>query len=140
MSDIPDWLRELATESDQDESLEGGVSGEEGADETVAPDDSTAYVTGSSVAEVTPSEASEEIQPQSTDRDDLDLMEQLRSQVDSEEEERSESSSPALSFSLDDVLIEGLDPVQQFVLAVLLFLDVLVIGLLFLVMLGRISI
>jgi hypothetical protein len=138
MSEIPDWLRELATESDQEEFPEGGLSGD--AEDTPVPDDSNASAESPSAVEVTPSSASEETRTQSSDSEgDLDLMEQLRNQVDSEEEE-SEPSSPALSFSLDNVIIEGLEPVQQFVLAVLLFLDVLVIGLLFLVMLGRIAI
>lgn len=140
MSDIPDWLRELAAESDQEDALGGErPTGDEG-DEPADVDRSTEPADGPPVVEVTPASAPhDEVRPQPNDQDDLDLMEQLRSQVDVEEEE-SESSPPRPSLSLDDILIGGLEPVQQFVLAVLLFLDVLVIGLLFLVMLGRIGI
>jgi hypothetical protein len=139
MSDIPEWLRELADESEYEEPLEGDLSADDGGAEPVVGGDSVDAVARASEPEVTPFEPQEEIRPQTSDQDDLALMEELRSQVDAEEDEEIEPASPSLSFSLDDVLIEGLEPVQQFVLAVLLFLDVVVIGLLFLVMLGRIA-
>ena len=145
MSDIPDWLRELASESDEEDSLEGDAQPESDADELTVVEDTAPEVEvspeeGETEAEISVSESADEIQPTPREPDDLGLMEQLRSQVDSGQEEESESPSPGPSFSLDDVLIGGLEPVQQFVLAVLLFLDILVIGLLFLVILGRISI
>jgi hypothetical protein len=139
MSDIPDWLRELADESEYEEPLEGDLSADDVRTEPVVGEASVDAVDRASEPEVTPSEPQAEIQSQASDQDDLELMEELRSQVDAEEDEDTDSPSPGLSFSLDDVLIGGLEPVQQFVLAVLLFLDVLVIGLLFLVMLGRIA-
>ena len=141
MSDIPDWLRELAAESDQEDMLGDESAVEEDTDPSPSDADSAPAAHGpSSSRDVMRDESSEASQPQSEEPDELDLMDQLRSQVDAEEEDAAEPSSPAPSFSLDDVLIGGLEPVQQFVLAVLLFLDVLVIGLLFLVMLGRIAI
>ena len=145
MSDIPDWLRELASESDEEDSLEDDAQPESDADELTVVEDTAPEVEvspeeGGGEAEISVSESADEIQPTPREPDDLELMEQLRSQVDSGQEEESESPSPGPSFSLDDVLIGGLEPVQQFVLAVLLFLDILVIGLLFLVILGRISI
>jgi hypothetical protein len=137
MSDIPDWLRELADESDQEDMLDDESSVLEDSDTSTADADSASVAQDPSPGDVMSAEFS---QPQSEEPDELDLMDQLRSQVDAEEEDAVEPSSPATSFSLDDVLIGGLEPIQQFVLAVLLFLDVLVIGLLFLVMLGRIAI
>ncbi len=141
MSDIPDWLRELATESDQEGALGGDSSVQDEGSEPAVNERSAESVDSPPIVEITPAaEIPDEALSQPTDQDELDLMEQLRSQVDVEEEEVAESSSPGLSFSIDDLLIGGLEPIQQFVLAVLLFLDVLVIGLLFLVMLGRLAI
>ena len=135
MSDIPDWLVELAAQRNQ--------SAEEEADEPAAP---AAF------------------EPEA---DALDLMETLRSQVDEElPEEEPEpaprglfgrgprAQSPAAEAVPEGAVaaveparqprpvarVAGLLPWQQLVLAVLVFLDVVVIGLLFLVMLGRVAI
>jgi hypothetical protein len=69
------------------------------------------------------------------DVSDDELMDSLRTELDETEEalyepEVRQSGSGVLDFLL---------PWQRFVLSVFLFLDVLVIGLLFLTMLGRIS-
>jgi hypothetical protein len=78
-----------------------------------------------------------EVTPTTGEPEDDDLMASLRSQVDLEE--AAEASSEERSFSLN-LSIPGLLPWQQLVLSVLLFLDILVVGLLFLVMLGRVGI
>ncbi len=75
------------------------------------------------------------------DVSDDDLMDSLRTELDEADEASSEPEARQIGSSalerMDFVRI--LLPWQRFVLSVFLFLDVLVIGLLFLTMLGRIS-
>ena len=75
------------------------------------------------------------------DVSDDDLMDSLRTELDEADEASSEPETRQIGSSalerMDFVRI--LLPWQRFVLSVFLFLDVLVIGLLFLTMLGRIS-
>jgi hypothetical protein len=133
MSDIPDWLVELAAQGDEEEEeeAEGGIETEM----TPASDAFTFAPEPQTVAEpITYAEIPDE------DAAEDDLMDALRGQVEAdvaEEEifEAEEASGPSLSLR-----IPGLLAWQQLVLTVLLFLDVIVIGLLILVMLGRISI
>ena len=71
--------------------------------------------------------------------DDINLMDDLRSQMDAEDiiapaEEVSRPSRKRASLEL------GMRPWQRFFLSVLLFLDVAIVGLLFLIILGRIVI
>ncbi len=75
------------------------------------------------------------------DVSDDELMDSLRTELDEAEEVLSESEDRQIGGgALDRVdFIRILLPWQRFVLSVCLFLDVLVIGLLFLTMLGRIS-
>ena len=135
MSDIPDWLVELAAQGGQDEEDSEATTGAEDTIEAEAAD-SFMFATEPErlvePEEVTPSaEESEEGAPE-------DLMESLRSQMEAEaalediEEEEDRSSI--------NLRIPGLLAWQQLVLTVLLFLDVVVIGLLFLVMTGRVAI
>lgn len=136
MSDIPDWLVELAAQRNQD-------ADEEEAEQDLMPEP----------------EAFVDAEP-----DSLDPVEALRSQVDdtpAEEEPEltrrgflglgarpaaaGESAALAVAPAKQSAAaaprrVAGLLPWQQLILAVLLFLDVVVIGLLFLVMLGRVAI
>lgn len=71
--------------------------------------------------------------------DDLNLMDDLRDQIDTADvitpaEEASISRRKRASFEF------GMHPWQLFFLSVLLFLDVAIVGLLFLIILGRIVI
>ena len=75
--------------------------------------------------------------------EEVNLMDELRSQVEVEpmpDEEVEEASVDEMKEPKKQVTFAGLVPWQQAVLSVLLFLDIAVIGLLFLAMLGRISI
>lgn len=135
MSDIPDWLVELAAQGGQDEEDTEATVGAEDALEGEAAD-SFMFATEPErlvkPEEMTPSaEESEEGAPE-------DLMESLRSQMEAEAAlEDMEEAEPRRSINLR---IPGLLAWQQLVLTVLLFLDVIVIGLLFLVMTGRMAI
>ena len=107
MSDDLDWLSDLVA---------GGE--DEAAEEASSPE----------ILPAVAPFASSEPEPE------LDLMDDLRSEIVTDEEEPTvvgASPRPPRTFG-------GLKPPQLFFLSVLLFLDVAVIGLLFLVMLGRI--
>ncbi len=140
MSDIPDWLIELAAQRDEDEEDEEPEwdflrSEPDSEDEQEAPGTRP-------FAESTEAEAPvsiEELDSSDEGEQDEDVMEALRSQVEAEEEadvlEPSDASGDAMSLR-----IAGLKPWQQLVLAILILMDVVVIGMLLLVMLGRVSI
>jgi len=69
------------------------------------------------------------------------LMDELRSQVETEPMPEEElQDEPAPEKPKKQISFAGLLPWQQAFLSVLLFLDIVVIGLLFLAMLGRIAI
>ncbi|MGC9346936.1 MAG: hypothetical protein ACP5JG_02255 [Anaerolineae bacterium] len=125
MSDIPDWLVELAAQRDADEEDE---EDEFLTDVQASPADEYEEPEPTTFSEATPTTGEPE---------DDDLMAALRSQVDFEEVE--EEPAEKRSFSIN-LAIPGLQPWQQLVLSVLLFLDILVVGLLFLVILGRVGI
>ncbi len=165
MSDIPDWLVELAAQrddaedtattsedasADADEVAVGDVQSEwdflrpspavtaaeasatKGSVESPVveeSDDWDAFVRGASPA---PAEATAE------EAGKGEIIEVLRSQVESTEATlQRDAAMPAVSAGRG---IAGLLLWQQAVLAILLLLDVAVIGFLFLVMLGKISI
>ena len=119
--DMPDWLAGLVSapeDEDDDQLLAATVQPQASAvqPQVAAPQPQTAVP-----------------QPQIV-FEDGDLMADLRSQVAVEEE-------PALAPPARQTrsrYVFGLLPWQIFFLAVLMFLDVAVIGLLFLVMLGRV--
>ena len=133
MSDVPDWLVELAAQGSDDDQ-EGAESDDDVFD--FASSEPLVYT-----PEVEPAESTFEVTPApvvQAPETDADLMDALRSQVEADElEDAIEATKPKRSISLR---LPGLLPWQQFVLALLLLLDVIVIGLLFLVMLGRVSI
>jgi hypothetical protein len=113
-SDMDEWLRDLAPPEEDDEL--------EAVEVAEAP-------------------------PDAEDVGGLDLMDDLRGQfvgdedVVEVEDERRERRGLNLNVSLQQLNLGlGLLPWQQFVLSLLLFLDIAVIGVLFLVMLGRVVI
>ncbi|MGC9469723.1 MAG: hypothetical protein ACP5HS_14095 [Anaerolineae bacterium] len=135
MSDIPDWLVELAAQQSQDDSEEEAESEWDFLRDEPEPE---------LEPELEPL-ATERLQDQgppepTPDMEEGELVETLRSQVDAEDEEPEVQEEAVASGPAFSLRIPGLLPWQQFVLAVLLFLDIAVIGLLFLVMLGRMSI
>jgi len=136
MSDVPDWLVELAAQGSDDDQ-EGAESDDDVFD--FASSEPLVYT-----PEPEPAEAMSEVAPApvvpaaQAPETDADLMDALRGQVEADElEDAIEATTPKRRLSLR---LPGLLPWQQFVLALLLLLDVIVIGLLFLVMLGRVSI
>ena len=132
MSDIPDWLVELAAQgSDDDQEAED-------RDDVSSFASSEPQVTSpeTEVAETMLEVTSAPVEPLS--ETDADLVGALRSQVEADELE--DSLEPVKPRRRIGLRLPGLLPWQQFVLALLLLLDVIVIGLLFLVMLGRVSI
>lgn len=133
MSDIPDWLVELAAQGSDDDQ-----EAEDRDDDVLdfASSESPVHTPETEVAETMLEVASAPVEPPpETDADPMDV---LRSQVEADElEDALEPVKPRRRIGLR---LPGLLPWQQFVLALLLLLDVIVIGLLFLVMLGRVSI
>jgi hypothetical protein len=132
MSDIPDWLVELAAQGSDDDQEEAETRDDDALDP--ASSESTVYM-----PEPDPAESVFEVSPADpTPETDDDLMGALRSQMEADElEAELAPDKPKRRISLR---LPGLVPWQQFVLALLLLLDVIVIGLMFLVMLGRVSI
>jgi hypothetical protein len=135
VSEIPDWLVELAAQQGDNDEEEAGESEwdffQVEPAENSRPEPSFGQSPFSESA--APSQA-----PVVVDvAEDDDLMANLRSQVESVEPE--ELPARRTTKSALDYRIAGLRPWQQLVLSVLLFLDVGIIGLLFLVMLGRIA-
>jgi hypothetical protein len=116
-SDMPDWLAGLvSTPEDEDAGQPLPVAARPQVG--VAPSQATAAA------------------PQAAPFEGADLMADLRSQVAVEEESR---LTPATRRTRSRYVF-GLLPWQVFFLTVLMFLDVAVIGMLFLVMLGRVVI
>ena len=135
MSDIPDWLVELAAQGGDDDQ-----EAEESDDDVFdfAPSEPLIYTPEPEPAEAMFEVTPEPVEPAQAPETDAELMDALRSQVEADElEDAIEAAKPKRRISLR---LPGLLPWQQFVLALLLLLDVIVIGLLFLVMLGRVSI
>lgn len=117
-ADIPDWLRGLAPK-------------EEGEEEEAAV----------GFAPPPPVMKEPEVEAEAPG---LDLMADLRTQMSDVADEPTAAdlarAEPRRRARASSGLALNLRPWQQFILSVLLFLDVAVIGLLFLVMLGRIVI
>ncbi len=172
MSDIPDWLVELAAQRDDEaDTAAASEDAPVGADEAAAGDVQSEWDFLRPSPVVTPAEASaaEGLQTEgpadeglaAEESDDWDafvrgiaapapaeavaeeasegeIVEVLRSQVKSDEAVPQEDvAMRAVGAGRG---IAGLLPWQQAVLAILLLLDIAVIGLLFLVMLGKMSI
>jgi len=119
-SDMPDWLAGLVSapeDEDDDQPLTAAAQPQVAA----APPQAAA----------SPSQAT--ARPQVGAFEDEDMMADLRSQVAVEEPVPAPSARRTRSR-----YIFGLLPWQVFFLSVLMFLDVAVIGMLFLVMLGRV--
>jgi hypothetical protein len=136
MSDIPDWLVELAAQRDDEDSddegllewdfLRPGASIDEAA---AAPDVEPITEPAAGFSEWM------ETSPEATAALDEDaLIGTLRSEVEAHEEEVARLSPPPERARSGRLL-----PWQQFVLALLLLIDVIIIGLFLLVMFGRIS-
>ena len=134
MGDIPDWLVELAAQQGQDDEEDETewdfLRAEPSEAPLPVPDVGSDLLSDSSAASQAPSPDEELVEG--------DLMAALRSQVELEEPEELPVAAAAKHHL--DFRVAGMLPWQQFVLAILLFLDVAVIGLLFLVMLGRVGI
>jgi hypothetical protein len=136
MSDIPDWLVDLAAQRDDDDEDE--LPAQEPEPEAPPAWESREIGLTDAQAPLRPGErAGVGGRADVDDDEDLDVMSALRSQVESEEEAAREAEREKRSF---DFSVPGLVPWQQFVLSILLFMDIAVIGLLFLVMLGRVAI
>ena len=134
MSEIPDWLVELAAQQGDNDDAEDGESEWDFLQVEPAEDSHQEPSFGQSLFSEPPTASPV---PASADvEEDDDLMADLRSQVESVEPEELPARRP--SKSPLDYRVAGLRPWQQLVLSVLLFLDVGIIGLLFLVMMGRI--
>jgi hypothetical protein len=134
MSDIPDWLVELASQQSEGEPAE-----DESEWDFLRPQPTVKPRTAISEGPdfYVPPTVQPEPQVQHAAADATDLMESLRSQV--EIEEPAELLPPRPGKSALDFRLAGLRPWQHLVLSIMVFLDVGVIGLLFLVMLGRIA-
>lgn len=110
MSDMPDWLAELAPMDEDEEASEAAP-----ASPAPAPQSSPA-----------PAPPSEDVEP--------DPMDDLRGQFEELEDDTEEDMDAGEGFILQ---VGGLAPWQLFFLSVLLFLDVAIVGLMFMFMLGR---
>jgi hypothetical protein len=120
-NDMPDWLAGLVSapeDEDDDQFLTAAAPPQTGA---VQPQ----VATPQAQAAVT--------QPQVGAFEDEDIMADLRSQVVAEEP----TPTPSVRRTRSRYIF-GLLPWQVFFLSVLMFLDIAVIGMLFLVMLGRV--
>jgi hypothetical protein len=134
MSDIPDWLMELAAQQEDDDEDSGPAQ----APEPAEPSWESREI-GSAGTRPRPEERAAVSESDASGDDDasLDMMSALRNQVEIDQEEEAASEQRARDSRFR---IPGLVPWQQFVLSVLLFMDIAVIGMLFLVMLGRVVI
>ena len=117
-SDMPDWLSELVPISEEEEQPR----------QTAPPEDVDLMPLH------TDAKASRRVKPQEAAPEDVDLMADLRSQVAASEAPPAAAATKARS----RYVLGGLLPWQLFFLSVLLFLDVAVVGMLFLVMLERV--
>ncbi len=115
-SDMPDWLSELMPVADE-EPLQ-----------KAAPEDAGLMLLH------TDAKASRRAAPQEAAPENVDVMDDLRSQVAAQEA----ASVVVPKKARSRYVVGGLLPWQAFFLSVLLFLDVAVIGMLFLVMLERV--
>jgi hypothetical protein len=136
MSEIPDWLVELAAhqgEEDDDDESEWDFLQAEPAEDSYSASNSAQSSFSEPAMPFQALSAAE-----AAAQEDDDLMADLRSQVEIVEPE--EAPAAKSTKSALDYRVAGLRPWQQLVLSVLVFLDVGIIGLLFLVMLERIVI
>jgi hypothetical protein len=115
--DMPDWLSELMPVSEEEEPLQ-----------KAAPEDKNV------IPLRTDAQASQRARPQEAAPEGVDLMDDLRSQVAAQEVAPVVAPKKVRS----RYVLGGLLPWQAFFLSVLLFLDVAIVGMLFLVMLGRV--
>ena len=126
MGEIPDWLIELAENADKDDSEQTGENITEMLSEgqtEVLPEPPPVYTPESGFLE-----------------EPVTLMDELRSQVDAiPEEEDHREREPDAAKPRKPISFAGMVPWQLAVLSIMLFLDIAIIGLLFLTMLGRIS-
>ena len=124
MGEIPDWLIELAENADNEE-------GEK------LPEEVTEILTNQQTGALPESQPSQ--LPESGFLEEpVTLMDELRSQVEPLPEEELKHE-PTFDQPKKSVSFAGMVPWQLAVLSILLFLDIVVIGLLFLIMLGRIA-
>lgn len=115
-SDMPDWLSELMPAADEEPP------------QKAAPEDADLMPLH------TDAKSSLRARPQEAAPEDVDMMDDLRSQVVAQETAPVVAPKKARS----RYVLGGLLPWQVFFLSVLLFLDVAVVGMLFLVMLERV--
>jgi hypothetical protein len=134
VSEIPDWLVELAAQQGDNDEEEAGES--EWDFFQVEPAENSRPEPSVEQRSFSESAAPPQAPVFADMAEDDDPMANLRSQVESVEPE--ELPVRRTTKSALDYRVAGLRPWQQLVLSVLLFLDVGIIGLLFLVMLGRI--
>lgn len=134
MSEIPDWLmQQLAPDEEEPDDLGIAPPLEEAPEP--APLDDVYGLMGLTEPDDSPNPVAEMADP----------MAALRTEIDSTEEAASSASlfesmtTPAARTTTSNLSL-GILPWQRLFLSVLLFLDVGIIGLLFLVMLGSISI
>jgi hypothetical protein len=124
MGEIPDWLIELADNAENEDSQED-------------PREETVIIPEQSF------EPLPEVQPiQQAESGFLEepvaLMDELRSQVEPLTDEEEVDGPPSEKLQ-KPITFAGMVPWQLAILSILLFLDIAIIGLLFLLMLGRIS-
>lgn len=134
-SDMPDWLAGLVSapeDEDEDQPLTAAVAPPQAR--AAQPQVATPQPQARTVQpQVTPPSSQTTARPTASVFEEEDLMAGLRSQVAAAEP----TPAPATRRRRSRYVF-GLLPSQIFFLSVLMFLDVAVIGLLFLVMLGRI--
>jgi hypothetical protein len=130
MGEIPDWLIELAENADNEDNQDSEATEqitEELSETVISPQ-----------AEVIPETRSSPPPQSGFLEEPVTLMNELRSQVEPFGEEVDDKPTPLKPRK--SVTFAGMVPWQLAVLTVLLFLDITIIGLLFLTILGRISI
>lgn len=138
--DVPDWLRDLRPRDDDDLSALGRVPAAPVAAPVAPPEQPSAYP--SAVQELFP-------QPEPTleesllagyqdDYDDLDEPKGKKVRKVDTAKPASSQKRPARRKSGQGAFL-GLSPWQRFILALFLFMDIAIVGLLFLAMTGRIA-
>lgn len=139
MSEIPDWLVKLASQQGEDDDTEEESEWDFLRAEPAVDIHAAVPVVQSSLSEPAvgqPAHGPQWLEPiVADDADDDDLMAALRTQA--ERVEAVEAPESRRTKSALDFRIAGLQPWQHLVLSILVFLDAGIIGLLFLVMLGR---
>ena len=124
MGEILDWLIELAENADNEDSeqiREEFTETHTGQQTEALPESPPSYVPESGFLE-----------------EPVTLMDELRSQVEPLPEEELKSE-PTKELPGKPVRFAGMVPWQLAILSIMLFLDIAIIGLLFLTMLGRIA-